>query len=142
MAGAARARVAVCVTIVLFAGALAFALAGPLDAETGSGANPVARAAAGSITAGYQHTCAIRADGTVICWGTPGQLGLATFDMIGDDEPPATLAALPLGAGRTATDIGAGSSHTCAVLDDGNVRGWGGAFQGQLGYGDTKGVGG
>ena len=51
---------------------------------------------------------------------------------MGDDLPP-----IDLGAGRTATAISAGTSHTCVILDDGSIKCWGWNFLGQLGQGDT-----
>ena len=35
------------------------------------------------------------------------------------------LAPIDLGTGRTATAIAAGAAHTCAVLDDGEIKCWG-----------------
>jgi alpha-tubulin suppressor-like RCC1 family protein len=48
------------------------------------------------------------------------------------------MAAIDVGQGRTVMSVSAGSSHTCAVLDDGTARCWGYNFYGQLGYGDTS----
>ena len=46
--------------------------------------------------------------------------GRSTLDM-GED-----LDLVDLGTGRTATRIGCGQHHTCAVLDDGSLKCWGG----------------
>ena len=43
------------------------------------------------------------------------------------------LAPIALGTGRTATSVSEGGYHTCAVLDDGEVKCWGSGAQGQLG---------
>ena len=96
------------------------------------GAGRTARA----ISAGESHTCAVLDNGTVRCWGygRTGQLGYGNNADIGDNEAPGSVAAVDLGAGRTAVTISAGESHTCAVLDDGSVRCWGFGGQGQLGY--------
>ncbi|MCA9681819.1 MAG: DUF4215 domain-containing protein [Myxococcales bacterium] len=44
------------------------------------------------------HTCAVRADGRVLCWGDAGEgrLGYGNLNFIGDDELPASIGALPL----------------------------------------------
>ncbi|MCB1017084.1 MAG: carboxypeptidase regulatory-like domain-containing protein [Acidimicrobiales bacterium] len=51
------------------------------------------------------------------------------------------LPAIDLGAGRTATAVSAGLLHTCALLDGGQVKCWGGNGSGRLGIGssDTRG---
>lgn len=96
-----------------------------------------------AISAGEAHTCAILDNDTLRCWGSgsSGRLGYGSSTSIGDNELPSTAGPVNLGMGRTARAIDAGGSHTCAVLDDGNVRCWGfGAF-GQLGYGNQDAVG-
>jgi alpha-tubulin suppressor-like RCC1 family protein len=115
------------------------------DDETPASAGPVnigpGRTAI-SIAAGRAHTCAILDDGSVRCWGYggpfDGRLGYGNTDSIGDTEPPAAAGPVKLGAGRTATALALGDSHTCALLDDGTVRCWGFAGFGELGYGDTN----
>ncbi len=99
-------------------------------------------AAAGRLDAGALHACAVLADGTVRCWGfgANGRLGYGNTSTIGDDETPASVGPVNLGAHK-ATAITAGSSHTCAILDDGSVRCWGFGASGQLGYGNTTNVG-
>ncbi len=78
------------------------------------------------LSAGDQHTCARRADGTVRCWGdnTDGQLGDGT------GEERTTPIEVP---GVIAVELSTGGSHTCARLGDGTVRCWGDNSQGQLG---------
>ncbi|MBM3674942.1 MAG: hypothetical protein FJW88_08290, partial [Actinobacteria bacterium] len=48
---------------------------------------------------------------------------------------PITQTVLP--APRASTQIAAGSSHTCAILDNGTVKCWGYNAKGQLGLGNT-----
>ncbi len=96
-----------------------------------------------AISAGEIHTCALLDDGSVRCWGGrfEGRLGQGNEVTIGDDETPDTVPPVNLGAGRTAVAISAGDRHTCALLDGGDVRCWGAAYAGQLGYGNTTNVG-
>ena len=73
--------------------------------------------------------------------GGEGRLGYASPFSIGDDEPPASTGPVGLGAGRTARAITAGLAHTCAVLDNGDVRCWGFGASGRLGYGNEDTIG-
>ena len=60
-----------------------------------------------SISAGSGHTCGLRADGSVICWGNNDQ---------GQTTPP---------PGAIFTSLSAGSGHTCGLRADGSVLCWG-----------------
>ncbi len=90
------------------------------------------------IVAGDDHTCVLRADGTVKCWGANpyGELGLGDVADRGDgpgEEMGARLLAVDLGSGRRARVLSAGARHTCALLDDGEVKCWGLNGGGELG---------
>ncbi|QQR91474.1 MAG: hypothetical protein IPJ88_07050 [Myxococcales bacterium] len=93
------------------------------------------------IATGYQHTCALLSTGTVRCWGLNawGQLGYGNTTTIGDDELPSSAG--DVNVGGTVTQISCGRYHTCALLDTGAVRCWGGNNHGQLGYGNTNTIG-
>ena len=84
------------------------------------------------IAAGYQHTCAVLADGTARCWG---------FGTLGDGVPwldrqwSTTPVAVTGLAGATA--IGAGHDLTCALVTGGHARCWGSNGSGQAGNGTT-----
>ncbi len=110
----------------------------PIDLDTGRTAT--------AITAGNGHTCALLDDATVKCWGGGGngRLGQGNTDEIGNGpgEMGDNLPPVDLGAGRTATAVSAGGSHTCALLDDGTVKCWGRGQDGQLGQGDNDSIGG
>ncbi len=97
-------------------------------------------ASAVSLVAGETHTCALLAGGKVRCWGDPafGRLGYANVDIIGDDEAPSSAGDVTLGAAATALSAG---EHTCALLDGGELRCWGRAENGQLGYGNMDPIG-
>jgi alpha-tubulin suppressor-like RCC1 family protein len=108
---------------------------GPVD--LGPGRTAVA------ISAGRLHTCVILDTGAVRCWGSSasGQLGYGNTNSVGDNETPGSVGPVNLGAGRTAVAIAAGGAHTCAGLDTGDVRCWGDASDGQLGYANTNDIG-
>ncbi|MBL8777474.1 MAG: hypothetical protein JNK12_16145 [Acidimicrobiales bacterium] len=93
------------------------------------------------VSSGSHHACGLSADGQVRCWGRNqwGQLGLGDTVNRGDQpiEMGPSLASVDLGAGRSAVALSAGSQHSCAVLDNGQVKCWGYNDYGQLGLGDT-----
>ncbi len=95
------------------------------------------------VVAGSLHTCALLMDGSVQCWGSGnlGRLGRGdgSVERVGDDESVTSIP--PVDLGGVAIDIGAGSSHTCALLEDGSMVCWGSNGDGQLGTGDTEVVG-
>ena len=85
------------------------------------------------VAAGVDHTCARLDNLQVKCWGdnSYGQLGIGnsvgSSIRIGDviDEMGEQLKAVDLGAGRSALELVAGFSYTCARLDNGGVKCWG-----------------
>ncbi len=93
------------------------------------------------VTVGAGHTCTLLETGNVYCWGwnESGQLGYGHTDDIGDDEIPARVDNVDVGS--LVTQIAAGSSHTCALLEGGQVHCWGENNRGQLGYGHTETIG-
>ena len=68
--------------------------------------------APGTVEAGSYHSCAIKSDGTVICWG---------YNEYGESTPP---------AGRF-KQISGGVYHTCGVREDGRAICWGAPYQGR-----------
>ena len=97
-----------------------------------------------AIAAGNFHTCAIRDNSSIKCWGLndSGQVGIVYVDNYhGNANNLLYLdrgSDVDLGAGRTARGIAAGDSHTCAMLDNASIKCWGGNAFGQLGIGDTN----
>ena len=86
-----------------------------------------------AVSAGDGQTCALRTSGSVYCWGAnnAGQVG---------GTPSATKVSTPTKvSGVThAVAISAGTTHTCAAMDDGTVRCWGDNQFGELGTGSTS----
>lgn len=84
-----------------------------------------------ALTAGDQHTCALRRAGSVVCWGgnASGQLGRGSLT---PSRTPVSVSNL-----GSVTSISAGQSHTCARRVDGTARCWGSNSAGQLGDGNS-----
>ena len=84
------------------------------------------------VTTGHDHTCAIRRDGTLWCWGSNsyGQLGNGAAD-------PAAVPTPTQVAGEGWTAVRASSSFTCGVRGDGSLWCWGKNESGNLGNGST-----
>jgi alpha-tubulin suppressor-like RCC1 family protein len=83
-----------------------------------------------AVTAGVQHTCAIRGDGTLWCWGANnlGQLGTgAAIDEVD--------ALTQVGSATTWTAARSSGLHTCGLQADHSLWCWGRNYDGQLGNG-------
>lgn len=81
------------------------------------------------ISLGGSHTCAIRGDRRVACWGRNlvGELGNGTNTQ---SLTPTEVVGL-----SGVAEVAAGTSHTCALRTDGTVLCWGGNVFGSLGDG-------
>ena len=98
---------------------------------------------------GAVHACALKSDGTSVCWGDGffGQLSDNTVSFDGTDH----FAAVPQAANQTLTPFGAPppafsysafgigpeSDHQCAITVDAGLACWGLDDTGQLGYTDA-----
>jgi len=94
------------------------------------------------VVAGGYHTCVLLDNSQVKCWGrnNNGQLGYGDTVNHGSGRGKnlADLGAVDLGTGRSAKALTLGDSHTCALLDNNQVKCWGANGRRQLGYGDTQ----
>lgn len=83
------------------------------------------------IAAGETHTCVLRDDGVVRCFGegADGRLGYGDEVNVGDDETPFE----DVDVGLDVIAIAAGAAHTCALGRSGDVRCWGENDDGRLG---------
>ncbi|KIG17855.1 hypothetical protein DB30_02478 [Enhygromyxa salina] len=81
-------------------GQLGLGLAGDLgDDEFPIVAEPIVLGGAAiSISSGDRHSCAVREDYSVVCWGfgEDGRLGYGNTNTIGDDETPASAGSIDL----------------------------------------------
>ncbi len=85
------------------------------------------------VSAGTYHTCAIRQDGSVVCWGSNGNGELGVDRSIAKSPKPLPVI-LPTAAGR-AVHIAADFISTCMLDSNGAVWCWGDQSEGELGDG-------
>jgi alpha-tubulin suppressor-like RCC1 family protein len=78
------------------------------------------------IAAGSLRTCAILEGGWVRCWGEGVYVasGYGKLGTIGDDETPAEAGDIPVGG--PAVQIECAGQYMCVLLENGDVRCWGG----------------
>ena len=88
-----------------------------------------------AVDAGGHTTCAILDNGDLKCWGEDAFGGLGNG---GTNTNTNTPTSVDLGTGRTAVAVSVGWFHTCAILDNGDMKCWGRDNQGQLGDGGSN----
>jgi alpha-tubulin suppressor-like RCC1 family protein len=84
------------------------------------------------VESGETHTCALKSDGSVACWGrnNVGQLGNNSTT---DSPDPVQVSGI-----TGAIQVESGQQFSCALLDSGEVRCWGAGANGRLGNGGTS----
>ena len=85
------------------------------------------------ISAGRYFTCALTVNNAVYCWGANnvGQLGNGSTV---DSAVPTQV----VGLGSGVSSIKTGDSHSCAIMNTGELRCWGWCDSGRLGNGGTS----
>ncbi|MEM7159060.1 MAG: DUF4215 domain-containing protein [Myxococcota bacterium] len=96
-----------------------------------------------TVEAGYHHTCALFAGGSVRCWGSAvfGQLGRGDEQMLGHIEPVTTIEPVEFGERSLVVDLTVGDRHSCVLFEDGRAKCWGLGLSGQLGQGGFDDIG-
>ncbi len=84
-----------------------------------------------AVFAGSHHTCALRAEGSIKCWGdnSAGQLG--------DGTKTARTTPVDVKGITNAVGLSLGLEYSCALLNTGRVSCWGANYAHQLGDGTT-----
>jgi alpha-tubulin suppressor-like RCC1 family protein len=109
-------------------------------ATTGNQVSPVQESSGSTlwsqVSAFSNHTCAVRSNGTLWCWGSDssGQIG---------NGATSSNQVSPVQESTSATNwasVSTGDSHTCAVKTNGTLWCWGSDSGGQLGNGQTSGT--
>jgi alpha-tubulin suppressor-like RCC1 family protein len=121
--------------------ALAVAMCWSLLAVGGGTPAGAASPGVATFSAGDYHTCAVRTDGTVWCWGYGGYGNLGDGSTGDAEGLRTTPVRVRRGSStlRGVTKVAVGAGSTCAVRTDGTVWCWGDASQGQLGNGVSGG---
>ncbi len=111
---------------------------GTVDNDKTSTVAVIGLADAVAISAGSYHTCALKSDSSVACWGSNvnGQLGNGT--RVGQTTTVLVTGLTDAVALHSSKPAGEGSDgHTCALKATGGVVCWGDNFDGQLGDGTS-----
>lgn len=101
----------------------------------GTSATPVRVGAPGEwagVAAGSLHTCGVKQDGSLWCWGTnqSSQLGQGSSGSV-------VSSPVRVGSGDDWVSVAAGTSNTCGIRLDGSAWCWGTNGSGQVGSGST-----
>ncbi|WP_309672566.1 hypothetical protein [Gemmatimonas sp.] len=112
------------------------------NSATFSIATPTAVAAGATrfatLALGESHSCGLTTAGAAWCWGGNGR-GESGRDTAGADLK--SLAPVLVSTSLAFTSIDAGTLHTCALTVDGTAYCWGSREFGQLGDGNSTGIG-
>ena len=77
------------------------------------------------------HSCGIKSNGTLWCWG------LNTYGRLGVGDTTDRNAPVQVGAATNWSSVRLGAGHSCATKTDNTMWCWGLNISGQLGVGDT-----
>lgn len=113
----------------------AILFSGLSQAQTSPGGGGSVAPSITKIATGGYHTCALKANGSLKCWGKNAMGQIGNNSSTGNDvRTPTQVTGLSSGV----VDIAAGQNHTCAALSTGGVKCWGFNSDGQLGTGGTS----
>jgi alpha-tubulin suppressor-like RCC1 family protein len=81
-----------------------------------------------SVGAGQAHTCGVKTDGSVWCWGRNAELQVAEV------EEPRVNSPRRVNTDHSWSSVVAGQTHTCALRQDGSMWCWGSDTADNSGY--------
>lgn len=84
-----------------------------------------------SLSAGLNHSCGIREDHKLLCWGWN------RYYQIGDGSNTNRLSPQAVAPELDFKSVSLGLRHTCGILPSGNLHCWGEGIQGELGDGKS-----
>ncbi len=92
-----------------------------------------------TIADGFDSTCGVVNDGTVLCWGdnSAGELGTGSVAAGNSFLPVQVVSTSGSGTLSNILSLGTGENFTCSVNTTGGVVCWGSNSSGQLGYNGT-----
>lgn len=87
------------------------------------------------IWTGFEHACAVKKSGAIVCWGSAGegQLGKGSVPADASIPTPVTVVGAPPAIG-----VWTGGNRSCSLAEDGRAFCWGQNVLGQLGNGTTE----
>jgi alpha-tubulin suppressor-like RCC1 family protein len=89
-----------------------------------------------AVTAAAKHTCGIRSNGTLWCWGHAGEGRLGNNDASTEhDRPVQVLTDTGVGSWSDWTQVNAFYHTTCGIRSNGTAWCWGSGYTGQIGNG-------
>jgi alpha-tubulin suppressor-like RCC1 family protein len=83
-----------------------------------------------AVATGVAHTCALKQDGSVWCFGAN------TFGQLGQGTQASSAVPLPVVLPAKAVQLSSEANTVCVVLEDGALYCWGRNFEGNIGLGD------
>jgi len=89
-----------------------------------------------TVVVGGAHSCSLRGDGSLVCWGGNDQ------GQLGDGSRTGRIQITTPVPGGPFAHAASGLTHVCALAPDGSARCWGANDHGQLGGGPGTGGGG
>jgi alpha-tubulin suppressor-like RCC1 family protein len=95
-----------------------------------------------TVSAGGNHTCGVRTNGKLYCWGDDRADDDYFTGQIGDGDSDSTPVTTPrrIGTFEDWATVSAGGNHTCGVRTNGKLYCWGDDEDGRLGIGPTVGA--